>query len=116
MSSLLLETYVVRAEKHSEFTQLLDKFIKYKEDHRKLFGGLKSWKLYKQDSVQPANLYMEVWEFDSPAQMEEMRGRIHTDEGMKSITAEFQQVLEQATCMGTWSAVVYSDPINAKDD
>ena len=106
MSILLVETYVVRAEKQAEFTPLLHEFLKYKEDHAQLFDGLKSWKLYKQDSGQPATPYMEIWEFESLAQREEVRSRIHADEGMKRIIAQFHQLLESPTCMGIWSPAV----------
>jgi len=106
MSILLVETYVVRAEKRAEFTPLLNEFLKYKGDHPQLFDGLKSWKLYKQDIGQPAGLYIEVWEYESLAQMEETGSRIFADEGMKRISAEFHQLVEPATfSAGIWSPV-----------
>jgi hypothetical protein len=106
MSILLVETYVVRAEKRAEFMPLLNEFLKCKENHPQLFDGLKSWKLYKQDIGQPAGLYIEVWEYESLAQMEEIDRRIFADEEMKKISAEFHQLIEPVTfSTGIWSPV-----------
>jgi hypothetical protein len=106
MSILLVETYVVKAEKQAEFTPLLESFIEYKKDNPQLFEGLKSWTLHKQDIGHPAGMYIEQWEYESLAQMEEIDGRIFADEGMGRIQAAFHQLVEPATFSASiWSLV-----------
>jgi hypothetical protein len=106
MSILLVETYVVKAEKIAEFTPLLNEFLKYKKDHAQLFDGVKSWKLYKQDYGQVSGLYIEMWEYENLAEMEKINKRIFEDEGMKGISEKFHQLVEPATFSANiWSPV-----------
>ena len=106
MSILLIETYVVKAEKQAKFTPLLNEFLKYKMDHAQLFSGVKSWKLYKQDFGAIAGMYIEVWEYESLADMDKINKRIFEDEGMKKIGVEFHQLVEPATFSANiWSPV-----------
>ena len=106
MSIIMVETYVVHAEKSTEFTTLLDKFLKFKRAHTQLFKGLKSWKLYKQDYGQPAGMYIEMWEYKNLAQLEETDKRIFSNEGMKKISTAFHKLVEPATFSATiWSKV-----------
>lgn len=97
MSIFVVETYVVRAEKLGEFTPALNEFLKYKETHTELFKGLKSWKLFKQEYGGISGLYIEMWEYDSLADMERITARIFSDEGMKKISQGFHQLVEPAT-------------------
>ena len=96
MSIFVVETYIVKEEKREEFEPRLNEFIKYKNDHPHLFPGLKSWKLYKQQIGQPAGLYIEMWEYESLAQMEQDR-TCEIDEGMQRISAGFHKLVEPAT-------------------
>lgn len=106
MSVVLVETYVARAEKLTEFTTLLDEFLKFKEAHQQLFDGAKSSRLYKQDYGQPAGMYIEMWEYENLAQLEEIDRRIFSDEGMKKISTAFHKLVEPATFSATiWSKV-----------
>ena len=106
MSIILVETYVVRAEKRAEFTPLLNEFLKFKEAHPQLFAGLKSWKLHKQDYGQPSGMYIEMWEYENLAQFEEIDRRIFSDEGMERISTAFHQLVEPATFSANiWSTV-----------
>jgi len=105
MSILVVETYVVKAEKRAEFTPLLNEFLKYKQDHPQVFRGLKSWRLYKQNLGQPAGMYIEMWEYESLAAMEADRS-CEEDEEMKRISAGFHQLVEPATFSASiWSQV-----------
>ena len=107
MSVVLTETYVVKPEKQAEFTPLLNEFLAFKEEHPRLFDGLKSWKLYRQEIGQPSGLYVEMWEYESLAQMEETNARLHQDEGMDAIRTAFQLLVEPATLSeSVWRPVV----------
>ena len=97
MSIVLTETYVVKSESAAEFAPLLNEFLVYKSEHADLFAGLKSWKLYKHQIGQPAGLYIEMWEFESLAAMEEINARVFGDEGMKAIQGAFHNLVEPAT-------------------
>ena len=106
MSIIMVETYVVHAEKTTEFTILLHEFLKFKKAHPQLFKGVKSWKLYKQDYGQPAGMYIEMWEFENLAQLEEINKRMFSDEGMVRIMTAFYKLVEPATQSATiWSKV-----------
>lgn len=106
MSIMRVETYVVRAEKSTEFTTLLDEFLKFKKAHAPLFKGVKSWKLYKQDYGQPAGMYIEMWEYENLAQAEEIDKRIFSDEEMKKINSAFHKLVEPATFSASiWTKV-----------
>ena len=106
MSVIVAETYVARREKTVEFTALLDEFLKFKKAHPQLFRGLKSWKLYKQDYGQPTGMYIEMWEYENLAKLEEINNRIFSYEGMKKINAAFHKLVEPATFSSSiWSEV-----------
>jgi hypothetical protein len=106
MSITMVETYVVRADKLIEFTPLLNEFLKFKKAHPQLFHGVKSWKLYKQDYGQPAGMYIEMWEYENLAQLEEIDKRIFSDEGMKKISTAFHKLVEPTTFSSSiWSKV-----------
>jgi len=106
MSIIMVETYVVHADKSTEFTTLLNEFLKFKKAHPQLFKGVKSWKFYKQDYGQPAGMYVEMWEYENLAQLEEIDKRIFSDEGMKKISTAFHKLVEPATfTKAIWSNV-----------
>jgi len=106
MSIVLTQMYVVKAERQAEFTPLLNEFLAVKKARPELFDGLKSWKLYRQEIGRPAGLYVEMWEYESLAQMEETNERIHKDEGMDAIRSAFHQIVEPATLSeGVWRPV-----------
>jgi hypothetical protein len=94
MSIFMVETYVVKAEKREEFTPALNEFLKYKETHKKVFKGVKSWKLFRQEFGGIWGMYIEMWEFGSLAEMEKITARIFNDEGMKKIGEGFYQLIE----------------------
>jgi hypothetical protein len=96
MSVFLVETYVVRGDKRGEFTPRLNEFLKYKKDHPNLFPGLKSWRLYKQQIGSPAGMYIEMWEYESLAKLEQDR-TFEEDEGARRISSGFHELVDSAT-------------------
>jgi len=97
MSVFAVETYVIRAEKADEFNPALQECLAFKDAHPDLFAGLRSWGLYRQQYGGVAGLYIEVWEFDDLAGMEEINARVFADETMKGISRGFHQLVEPAT-------------------
>ena len=106
MSVLLVEMYVLKVEKQVGFEPLLNEFVDYKKSHPKLFDGVLSWKLYKQKYGSVGGMYIEVWEYDSLAQMDLINKRIFEDDVMKRISLEFHQLVEPATFSACiWNSV-----------
>jgi hypothetical protein len=97
MSVLQVETYVVRVEEADGFEPALGEFLQFRDTHPDLFSGVRSWALYRQEYGGVAGLYMEVWEFDDLAGMEEANARVFADETMKGIQRGFHQLVEPAT-------------------
>ena len=52
MSIFLVETYLAKQERRTEFQKLLKEFLKFKKENPKVFEGLKSWKLLQQESLE----------------------------------------------------------------
>lgn len=94
MSVFCVETYVVKTEKREEFSQLLNKFLKYKKNHPALFNGIKSWRLFKQEFGANAGMYIEIWEHNNWSDIEKNNKRIFKDKGMKTIQAAFHQLID----------------------
>ena len=106
MSIFMVETYLAKHERKSEFQKLLKEFLKFKKENPKVFEGLKSWKLLRQQYGGVANLYIEMWEFESLQEMEKTQARIHANKEMKRIIAEFNELIDQATSANfIWNSV-----------
>ena len=107
MSVFEVQTYVVKSEKREQFTPLLNEFLKFKETHKDLFKGLKSWKLYKQEYGAISGMYIEMWEYENMVEMETISSRIFSDDGMKKISKGFHKLVEPATfSVGIWNPVI----------
>ncbi|OGD45755.1 hypothetical protein A3K79_06655 [Candidatus Bathyarchaeota archaeon RBG_13_46_16b] len=97
MTVFLVETYLAKNEKKAEFQSLLGEFLKFKKKNPKVFDGLNSWKLLQQEYGGIANLYIEMWEFDSLQDMEKCNARIFENKEMKKIQTEFQTLIDHST-------------------
>jgi hypothetical protein len=97
MSVLVVETYVVRAEKLDEFGPALQEFLDFKGRNPELFLGLVSWRLWKQEYGGVSDMYVEMWEYESLAEVERVSDRIFADEQMKKIGRRFHQLVESAS-------------------
>ena len=97
MSIFLVETYLAKHEKQTEFDELLKEFVRFKKANPKIFEGLKSWKLLQQEFGGVGNLYIEMWEFESLAEMDKCNARIFDNKEMKRINAEFHELIDHAT-------------------
>jgi len=97
MSIFLVETYLAKHEKQTEFQKLLKEFLRFKKENPRVFEGLKSWKLLQQEYGGVGNLYIEMWEFESLPEMEKCNARIFGNKEMKRINIEFHTLIEHAT-------------------
>jgi len=107
MSVYIVETYVVRPEKLDKFTPELNKFLRFKEKNPKLFQGLKSWKLFKQEYGGTTHMYIEMWEYASLADMDRINKKIFAHEKMKKIAQGFHHLIESTSfSTSIWYSVV----------
>ncbi len=106
MSIMLVETYVVKAERQDGFEPLLKEFLEYKKNHPELFKGVLSWKLYRQKYGPIGGMYVELWEYENTTAMEEVNQRIFEDAVMKRINSDFHQLVDPATFSSwVWNSV-----------
>ena len=97
MSVFIVETYVVRAEKRTEFETALSEFLEFKENNVELFAGLKSWHLLKQRFGTIGGMYIEMWEYENIVEMDRINTRIFNAKGMKKIQKGFHLLIEPST-------------------
>ena len=97
MSIFLVETYLAKQERQTEFQKLLKEFLKFKKENPKVFEGLKSWKLLQQEYGGAGNLYIEMWEFEDLQEMEKINARIFKNKEMKGINTEFHSLIDHAS-------------------
>jgi hypothetical protein len=106
MSVLVVETYVVRAEKRDAYDPALREFLDFKARNPDLFEGLISWHLWRQEYGGVSDMYVEMWEYENIIEMVRVSDRIFDDEGMKKISHGFHQLVEPATFTAAiWSPV-----------
>lgn len=97
MSIFLVETYLAKHERQTEFQKLLKEFLRFKKENPRIFEGLKSWKLLQQEYGGVGNLYIEMWEFENLSEMEKCNARIFAHKEMKRINAEFHGLIDHAS-------------------
>ena len=106
MSIFRVETYVVKSEKKDEFTAAMNQYLRFRETHPDLFRSLKSWRILRQEYGAVTGMYMEIAEFDSPAELETTVNKVHQDEEMKKISRRFYEIIDSATLSDSiWSPV-----------
>ena len=109
MSVLMVETYVVKAEKREAFTPALEEFLRFKEANPDLFEGVRSWSLHRQEYGGIGGLYAEIWEFDDLAAMESINEHIFADDTMSRISKGFHELVDPATfSTSVWRPVASS--------
>jgi len=107
MSVFVVETYLVKPEGQEEFKSLIQRLLEYKEENPRLFKEVKSFKLFHQMFGGLAGAYIEMWEFDSIADLEKCWTRENKDEGFMKIHKDFLRLIDPATfSMKIWTSVM----------
>ena len=107
MSVFVVETYLVAPEKRGKFKLLMQRLLEYKQENPKLFEEVRSWKLFAQIFGGIAGTYIEMWEFDSMADLEKCWKREDKDEGFMKIHQQFLQLIDPTTfSMKIWTSVM----------
>jgi len=106
MSVFVIETYVVKPEKQGEYQSLMRRLLEYKKQNPQLFKEVKSFRLFHQMFGGLAGAYIEMWEFDSIADLEKCWIEESKNEGFMKIHKEFTLFVEPTTfSINVWSAV-----------
>ena len=104
----MVETYVVKPEKQTEFMAFEKKFVAWKEKNTKKFKEAKSWRLFAQMLGGNFGGYVEVWEFENLGELEKWMNRVMQDEEfMTKIYLEFANLIVPAThSVNIWNSVM----------
>jgi len=107
MTVFMVETYVVKPEKQTEFTAWLKKYFTWIEKHPQLFKEVKSHKMFAQVFGGNWGGYVEMWEFENSADCEKCMNRAMQDkEFMTIIHVEFAAFVVPAThSISIWNPV-----------
>lgn len=106
MSVFVVETYVVKPEKQGEYQTLIQNLLEYKKQNPQLFKEVKSFRLFHQMFGGLAGAYIEMWEFDSMADLEKCWMKELKDDGFMKLHKEFTLFVEPTTfSMNVWTTV-----------
>ena len=103
MTVFIVETYVVKPEKQSDFKSLLQKWRKYMKENKEKLKEMKSWKLYTQTFGNPCGAYIEQIEYNSHAEREICEARLQKDKEFAKLYQEVMAIIDT----GTFSACAW---------
>lgn len=99
-------TYVVKYEKRTEFQILVKRFLKLKKENPEVFEGLKSWRLFQREYGGVAGSYVEMWEFKSMEELDNVTATMMKNKEMKDIDTEFHKIIDHTTfTQSIWNTV-----------
>jgi len=105
MTILVVSAWAIKPEKQDEFTQLWQKYLKYKKENPETFKELKSLKLFTQTFGGIYGAYVELGEYNSLADYEKLQARIMKDKGYAKLLQEFLLIVDPATVTSNvWTA------------
>ena len=107
MATFMVETYVIKPEKQADFPAFVKKFFAWKEKRPELFKEVKSYKMFAQMLGGNWGGYVEMWEFESLADVEKCFSRVMQDkEFMTTIYPEFATLEVPGTdSINIWNSV-----------
>jgi len=107
MAVFMVETYVVKPEKQTDFTVWIKKYFAGIKKHPQLFKEVKSHKMFAQMLGGSWGGYVEMWEFESVADCEKCLNRVLQDkEWMTTLWAEAVAFVVAGThSMSIWNSV-----------
>jgi len=97
MTILILERYVIKHGKEDDFKRLWQRTLRFKQEKPKMLKELRSLKLYTQMFGDISGSKIEISEFDSLTDYENLSARVMEDEEMKKIHAEFMALKDLTT-------------------
>jgi len=110
LTIFIVDIYLVKTEKLSQFMQYIQKFLKHKEENPKKFKECKSWRVFRQAFGEMSGAFVEMMEFENMADAEKWGARMREDKVMVKYREEFMPLIEPAThSMELWNSVTHSD-------
>jgi len=107
LTIFVVETVVVKPEKHEEFKLLMQRVLKYKQENPELFKEVKSWKLFRQMFGGTAGAYVSMWEFENLTDLEKCWAKEDKDKEFQKMHQELLQFIEPATFfMEIWASAI----------
>jgi DNA/RNA-binding domain of Phe-tRNA-synthetase-like protein len=97
MTVLVVDRYVIKQGKEDDFKRLWQRTLKYKKENPEKLKELKSIKLYTQMFGGISGSQIEISEFNSLTDYENLGARVMKDEEMKKIHAEFMALKDLTT-------------------
>ena len=106
MPVFMIQRCVVKPEKQGEYQTLLQRFLEYKKKNPKLFKEVKSFRLFQQGLGDLVGAYIEMWEFDSMADLEKCEMRGSKNKELMKIHQELMLLIDPATLsVNVWSVI-----------
>jgi hypothetical protein len=103
MTVFIVETYVVKPEKLSEFTAYK---VKWKKFFAKWLKEVKSYKMFTQLFGGNWGGYVEMWEFENLAEGEKFFNRVMQSDYTTKLYPEFASLIVPATyTISAWNPV-----------
>lgn len=107
MSVFVVDTHVVKPEKQEEYVSLMKRLSKYMKENLQTFKELKSWKVFCQTFGGIAGGHIQLWEYESMADIEKSMTLMFKDKGFMEIKRELDRLIEPAThSWNVWTAVI----------
>lgn len=107
MSIFVVDTHVVKPEKQEGYASLMKRLRKYMKENPETFRGLKSWKVFAQMFGGISGGHVQLWEYDSMADIEKSMMLMFRDKGFMEIKREFDRLIEPTThSWNIWNSVI----------
>lgn len=102
----IIETFVVKPEKHSEFESLMRKGLKHMKENPEKYKEMKSWKMYIQTFGTISGAYIGQTEYASLAEFEKLTARLSKDKETSKLSQEVNATIDMTTySMSVWEPV-----------
>ena len=106
MTIFHVSTFVVKLEKQSEFTQLLQRLLKYINKNKMTYKELKSLKFFTQMYGGIHGSYVELAEYDNLVDGEKLETKLLEDEVFMKLYQKLMASLEPNTySVSVWNAI-----------
>ncbi len=97
MTVFMVETYVVKPEKHGEYMLLLKRFPKLMKKKANMFKVVKSYKVFAHMFGGVMGGYVELYEFNSLADVESLFAKVFADKEIADFHQQFMTCIEPST-------------------
>ena len=106
MGILVVETYVVRADRQMDFASFWKKFLAIKKKNADTFREVKSFKAFTQVFGGISGAHIDVWEYESLADLAGAYSRMSKDKEFMKLQEEFTLLIETHTySTNVWNSV-----------